>query len=129
LVSFQQAVGVIVGATFGTASTPWLVAIFGFRVSVAAAALPMLGIGAFLWLIAKGRTRSLGGILAGFGVLFSGIEYLQTGMAGIFIEPISDPVRGSRDPRKQHPENADAHFVDDVRQRRAPHRPIITQAC
>jgi phosphate:Na+ symporter len=83
LVSFQQAVGVIVGATFGTTSTPWLVAIFGFRVSVAAAALPMLGIGAFLWLIAKGRLRSLGAILAGFGLLFSGIEYLQTGMAGI----------------------------------------------
>jgi phosphate:Na+ symporter len=83
LVTFQQAVGVIVGATFGTTSTPWLVAIFGLRVSVAAAALPMLGIGAFLWLIAKGRMHSLGAILAGFGLLFSGIEYLQTGMAGI----------------------------------------------
>src|SRR5499425_1011300 len=56
LVSFSQAVGVIIGATFGTTSTPWLVAIFGFRVRVSSAALPMLGIGAFLWLIAKGRT-------------------------------------------------------------------------
>src|SRR6516164_871740 len=83
LVTFQQAVGVIVGATFGTTSTPWLVAIFGFRVSVAAAAMPMVGIGAFLWLIGKGRTRSVGAILAGFGLLFFGIEYLQTGMAGI----------------------------------------------
>jgi phosphate:Na+ symporter len=36
LVTFSQAVGVIVGATFGTTSTPWLVAIFGFRVSVSA---------------------------------------------------------------------------------------------
>jgi phosphate:Na+ symporter len=83
LVTFSQAVGVIIGATFGTTSTPWLVAIFGFRVSVSAGALPMLGIGAFLWLIAKGRTRSLGAILAGFGLLFIGIEYLQTGMEGI----------------------------------------------
>jgi phosphate:Na+ symporter len=83
LVTFSQAVGVIVGATFGTTSTPWLVAIFGFRVSVSAFAMPMLGIGAFLWLIAKGRTRSLGAILAGFGLLFFGIEYLQTGMEGI----------------------------------------------
>src|SRR6516162_8651408 len=83
LVTFPQAVGVIVGATFGTTSTPWLVAIFGFRVSISAGALPMLGIGAFLWLIAKGRTRSLGAILAGFGLLFIGIEYLQTGMEGI----------------------------------------------
>jgi phosphate:Na+ symporter len=83
LVTFSQAVGVIVGATFGTTSTPWLVAIFGFRVSISAGALPMLGVGAFLWLIAKGRTRSLGAILAGFGLLFIGIEYLQTGMEGI----------------------------------------------
>jgi phosphate:Na+ symporter len=83
LVTFPQAVGVIVGATFGTTSTPWLVAVFGFRVSVSAFAMPMLGIGAFLWLIAKGRTRSLGAILAGFGLLFIGIEYLQTGMEGI----------------------------------------------
>ena len=83
MVTFSQAVGVIVGATFGTTSTPWLVAIFGFRVSISAGALPMLGIGAFLWLIAKGRTRSLGAILAGFGLLFIGIEYLQTGMEGI----------------------------------------------
>lgn len=83
LVTFPQAVGVIVGATFGTTSTPWLVAIFGFRVSISAGALPMLGIGALLWLIAKGRARSLGAILAGFGLLFIGIEYLQTGMEGV----------------------------------------------
>jgi phosphate:Na+ symporter len=83
LVTFSQAVGVIIGATFGTTSTPWLVAIFGFRLRISAFALPMLGIGAFLWLIAKGRTRSAGAILAGFGLLFIGIEYLQTGMEGI----------------------------------------------
>lgn len=83
LVTFTQAVGVIVGATFGTTSTPWLVAIFGFRVSVSAFAMPMIGVGALLWIIAKGKTRSSGAILAGFGLLFVGIEYLQTGMAGI----------------------------------------------
>ena len=83
LVTFSQAVGVIIGATFGTTSTPWLVAIFGFRLRISAFALPMLGIGAFLWLIAKGKTRSAGAILAGFGLLFIGIEYLQTGMEGI----------------------------------------------
>ena len=58
LVTFAQAVGVIIGATFGMNSTPWLVAIFGFRLRISAFALPMLGIGAFLWIIAKGKTRS-----------------------------------------------------------------------
>ncbi|MGB7950017.1 MAG: Na/Pi symporter [Candidatus Binatia bacterium] len=83
LVTFSQAIGVIMGATLGTTSTPWLVAIFGFRVRIASAALPILGVGAFLWLVASGRTRSLGAILAGFGLLFTGIEYMQTGMEGV----------------------------------------------
>ena len=80
LVTFPQAIGVIIGATLGTTSTPWMLAIFGFRVSISTAANPMLGVGALLWLIAKGRMRSLGAILAGFGLIFLGIEYLQTGM-------------------------------------------------
>jgi phosphate:Na+ symporter len=83
LVTFSQAVGVIIGATFGTTSTPWLVAIFGFRLRISAVAMPMVGIGAFLWIIAKGRARSAGAILTGFGLLFIGIDYLQTGMEGV----------------------------------------------
>jgi phosphate:Na+ symporter len=83
LLTFAQAIGVIMGATLGTTSTPWLVAIFGFRVSISAGALPILGAGAPLWLVAKGKTRSLGAVLAGFGLLFTGIEYMQTGMEGV----------------------------------------------
>src|SRR5262247_4005404 len=83
LVTFSQAVGMIIGATLGTTSTIWLVALFGLRFRISAAALPLLGVGAFLWLVARGRTRSLGAILAGFGLIFTGIDYLQTGMEGI----------------------------------------------
>jgi len=83
LVNFTQAVGMIVGATLGTTSTIWLVAIFGLRFRISAAALPMLGVGAFLWLIARGKTRSFGAVLAGFGLIFTGIDFLQTGMAGV----------------------------------------------
>ena len=83
LLTFAQAIGVIMGATLGTTSTPWLVAIFGFRVSISAAALPILGVGALLWLVAKGKMRSVGAILAGFGLLFTGIEYMQNGMEGV----------------------------------------------
>src|SRR5215468_8009823 len=83
LVTFSQAVGVIIGATFGTTSTPWLVAIFGFRLRISAFAMPMVGVGAFLWIIAKGKARSAGATLAGFGLLFVGIDYLQTGMEGV----------------------------------------------
>src|SRR5215467_1604338 len=83
LVTFSQAVGMIIGATLGTTSTIWLVALFGLRFRISAAALPMLGVGAFLWLVARGKTRSLGAVLAGFGLIFTGLDFLQTGMAGI----------------------------------------------
>ena len=43
----------------------------------------MLGIGAFLWLIARGKTRSFGALLAGFGLIFTGIDFLKTGMGGV----------------------------------------------
>jgi len=76
LVTFTQAVGMIIGATLGTTSTIWLVAIFSLRFRISAAALPMLGIGAFLWLIARGKTRSFGALLAGFGLIFTGIDFL-----------------------------------------------------
>jgi phosphate:Na+ symporter len=83
LVTFSQAIGVIMGATLGTTSTPWLIAIFGFRVRIADGALPVLAVGALVWLVAKGKARSCGAILAGFGLLFTAIEYMQTGMAGV----------------------------------------------
>jgi phosphate:Na+ symporter len=83
LVTFSEAIGVIMGATLGTTSTPWLIAIFGFRLRIADFALPMLAVGALLWLIAKGRVRSVGAILAGFGLLFLAIEYMQSGMANV----------------------------------------------
>src|SRR5499426_1581865 len=83
LVTFSQAIGITIGATLGTTSTPWMVAYFGLRIRIADAALPLLGVGALLWLIANGRMRSLGAILAGFGLLFTGIDFLQTGMKGI----------------------------------------------
>src|SRR5262245_52700704 len=83
LVTLSQAIAVNMGATFGTTSTPWMVAIIGLRLRISTAALPILGVGAFLWLVAKGKARSLGAVLAGFGLIFTGIDYLQDGMAGI----------------------------------------------
>lgn len=83
LVSFSQAIGVLIGATFGTTTTPWIVAFFGFRVQISAFAMPLVGVGAFLWLVAKGKWRAAGAILAGFGLIFVGLDYLQTGMGNV----------------------------------------------
>ncbi len=83
LVTFPQAVAVMLGANLGTTVTSWLVAVFGFKIKISAAAMPMLGVGAFLWTLARHRWRAIGAVLAGFGLLFIGIDTMQNGMAGV----------------------------------------------
>ncbi|WP_051617175.1 Na/Pi cotransporter family protein [Desulfonatronovibrio hydrogenovorans] len=83
LLTFAQAVGVVLGASFGTTGTGWIVSVLGLKVSVGFYALPLVGIGAFIKLLAHGRWKSLGMALAGFGLIFVGIESLQDGMRGI----------------------------------------------
>lgn len=83
LMNLSQALGVLIGATFGTTTTPWMVAFFGFRVQISSFAMPLVGIGAFLWMISKGRLRAGGAILVGFGLIFVGLDYLQRGMGNI----------------------------------------------
>lgn len=87
LLTFPQAVGVVLGASLGTTGTGWLISVLGLKVSLGFYALPLVGIGALLRLLSYGRWRSLGLALAGFGLIFVGIDNLQKGMqdlAGAF---------------------------------------------
>ncbi|HDQ39455.1 MAG TPA: Na/Pi cotransporter family protein [Desulfonatronum sp.] len=52
----------------------------GLKVSIGLYALPLVGLGAFLKLLAQGRWAVLGLALAGFGLIFVGIDALQEGM-------------------------------------------------
>lgn len=83
LLSFTGAIGVIIGANLGTTSTGWLVSLLGLKFSIAAVALPLVGAGALLRLIGRGRAAHVGLVLAGFGLIFVGIDTLQQGMAGL----------------------------------------------
>ncbi|WP_191083026.1 Na/Pi cotransporter family protein [Roseococcus microcysteis] len=85
LLSLTQAVWVVFGTNVGTTTTAWLVAFIGIRFDIGAAALPMLGVGMLLRLLAGGRPRlaGLGQALAGFGAFFLGIDILQDGFAGL----------------------------------------------
>jgi len=74
--SLSALLGVVFGANLGTTSTGCIVSVVGFKVSVAAMALPLLGLGALMRLLLKGRSDSAGLALAGFGVLFVGIDLL-----------------------------------------------------
>ncbi len=83
LLTFYESLAVIVGTNVGTTSTGWLVSLIGFRVSVSAFALPLVGIGALLRMLARGRLAALGFVCAGFGLVFVGIDLLQAGMADV----------------------------------------------
>jgi phosphate:Na+ symporter len=47
--------------------------------------LTLIGVGALLRLMGTGRQAAAGTALAGFGLIFIGINYLQTAMAGLAL--------------------------------------------
>ncbi|ARB46618.1 Na/Pi cotransporter family protein [Alloalcanivorax xenomutans] len=80
LLRFERAVWVIFGSNLGTTLTAWLVAMIGFSFKIDLFALPIIGVGALLRVFAPfDRYRSLGMALAGFGLLFMGIQVLSSG--------------------------------------------------
>ena len=91
LLTFQQSLGLILGMNLGTTSTAWIVSLAGFKVNVAAMALPMVAVGTFLKLAGSGKAMNYGTALAGFGLIFIGIATLQDGMAD--LATMYDPTR------------------------------------
>ena len=83
LLTFPQGLGLVFGANVGTTGTGWLVALVGVRVSLTAAALPMIFVGALIKLLASGRISGAGAALAGFGLVLFGLTTLQQGMGGL----------------------------------------------
>jgi phosphate:Na+ symporter len=75
--------GLVFGANVGTTGTGWLVALIGVRVSLTAAALPMIFVGALVKLLGRGRLSASGAALAGFGLVLFGLTTLQQGMGGL----------------------------------------------
>jgi phosphate:Na+ symporter len=93
LLTFPQALGVILGANLGTTVTGWLVALLGFKLQIGSLALPLVLAGALLRLMGRERAADAGYGLAGFGLVFVGISALQQGMAGLegLVTPSSFP--------------------------------------
>jgi phosphate:Na+ symporter len=84
LMNFQRAVWVIFGSNLGTTLTAWLVALIGFKFKIDAFALPIVGLGALLRIFSPvERYKSLGMAMAGFGILFLGIETLSGGFSSL----------------------------------------------
>jgi phosphate:Na+ symporter len=81
LLTLKQAICVIIGTNVGTTVTAWLVSISGIgALKITLYALPAVGIGFFMRTLGKTRkTKSIGQILLGFGILFVGIAFMKEG--------------------------------------------------
>ncbi len=84
LLTFERATWVIFGSNVGTTFTAWLVALLGFSIKIEVYAMPLVGLGAFLRIfVPPGRLRASGTALAGFGLLFLGIDGLKGAFADL----------------------------------------------
>jgi phosphate:Na+ symporter len=77
LLTLTQAIGPVMGANIGTTITGWLVSILGFKVNIAAFALPIVGIGFPLTMLKNTRAKHWGETAIGFGLLFLGLMFLK----------------------------------------------------
>lgn len=77
LMTLAQSMAVIMGANVGTTFTAWVIALFGFKVDIAAFALPLIGISVPLLFSKKSRTKSIGEFGLGFAFLFMGLSLIS----------------------------------------------------
>jgi phosphate:Na+ symporter len=104
IISLSQAATIIYGANIGTTVTAQIVALGMFggnSVSTSVIFSAFAGLGAFLSLFSKKNSyKTLGGILAGFGLLFVGLELMSGSMESFaaldgiktFLASISNPL-------------------------------------
>ena len=83
LLAFPEALGIIFGANIGTTVTGWMVALLGFKLKLGTVILPFILLGAMLKLFFSDKFAAIGYALAGFGLIFVGIEWMQGAMAGV----------------------------------------------
>lgn len=83
LLAFPEALGIIFGANIGTTVTGWMVALLGFKLKLGTVILPFILLGAMLKLFFSDKMAAIGYALAGFGLIFVGIEWMQGAMSGV----------------------------------------------
>lgn len=87
LLTLGQSLWVLFGSNVGTTMTGWLVALVGLKFKIDLLALPLIGIGMALRLTGEHSRRGATGLaLAGFGVLFLGIDMLQIAFSGFTLD-------------------------------------------
>lgn len=87
LLTLVESIGVIMGANIGTTVTAWLITILGFKVSMSAIALPLVGLGFALTFLKKEQIKNVGTFIIGFSLMFIGLQFLKEAMPDIKNNP------------------------------------------
>lgn len=87
LLSLTESIGVIMGANIGTTITAWLISIVGFKVKIAALALPIIAFGFPMLFVSKSNLKAWGEVLIGFALLFIGLSELKSAVPDLKSNP------------------------------------------
>ena len=87
LLTLTQSIGVIMGANIGTTVTAWLISALGFKVDIAAFALPLLAFALPLFFSGKSSRKSIGEFVFGFAFLFMGLQSLKSNAPDLGANP------------------------------------------
>ncbi|WP_294480430.1 Na/Pi cotransporter family protein [uncultured Bacteroides sp.] len=87
LLTLAESISVIMGANIGTTVTAWIISIFGFKVDMAAFALPLLAIALPFIFSGKSNRKSIGEFIFGFSFLFMGLSYLKSNAPDLNANP------------------------------------------
>ena len=87
LLTLAQSIGVIMGANIGTTVTAWIISALGFKVDIAAFALPLLTVGVIMLFMQKSKHKSIGEFIMGFCFLFMGLSYLKANAPDLQANP------------------------------------------
>ena len=87
LLTLTQSIGVIMGANIGTTVTAWIISALGFKVDIAAFALPLLAFAIPLFFSGKSSRKSIGEFIFGFSFLFMGLQNLKANAPDLSANP------------------------------------------
>jgi phosphate:Na+ symporter len=97
MLSLASAIPIVAGATVGTSSTTWIVAIVGLSPGIASVLLPLLAAGALMRTVGRGQWRHVGTAVAGLTVILLSIAFIR-GNVGPIAEAIDISARDAGSP-------------------------------
>lgn len=87
LMTLTESAGVMMGANIGTTITAWIVSLLGFKVKIAALALPVIAFALPMMFARSSRIKSWGEFLIGFALLFMGLDLLKNSVPNVEENP------------------------------------------